>query len=100
MGYNFVNIDDCWAEKNRTAAGDIIEGLLNRYPQGCFLTDAALSSRSSSLQEWYEVAQPTNSCTRIVSQIRFLEFPILMSYLFLVKLALLAQLISDLTALF
>ena len=29
VGYNFVNIDDCWAEKNRTAAGDLIEGLLN-----------------------------------------------------------------------
>ncbi|KJA22594.1 glycoside hydrolase family 27 protein [Hypholoma sublateritium FD-334 SS-4] len=25
VGYEFVNIDDCWAEKNRTAAGDIIE---------------------------------------------------------------------------
>jgi alpha-galactosidase len=24
-GYNYVNIDDCYAEKNRTAAGDIIE---------------------------------------------------------------------------
>ncbi|PPQ75264.1 hypothetical protein CVT24_007437 [Panaeolus cyanescens] len=24
-GYNYVNIDDCYAEKNRTAAGDIVE---------------------------------------------------------------------------
>lgn len=26
-GYNYVNIDDCYAEKNRTASGDIIEGM-------------------------------------------------------------------------
>jgi alpha-galactosidase len=25
VGYEYVNIDDCWAEKNRTAAGDIQE---------------------------------------------------------------------------
>jgi len=25
-GYNYVNIDDCYAEKNRTADGDIVEG--------------------------------------------------------------------------
>lgn len=25
-GYNYVNIDDCYAEKNRTASGHIIEG--------------------------------------------------------------------------
>ena len=25
-GYNYVNIDDCWAEKNRTAEGNLVEG--------------------------------------------------------------------------
>jgi len=25
VGYEYVNIDDCWAEKNRTAAGDLQE---------------------------------------------------------------------------
>ncbi|KAG6917561.1 hypothetical protein DXG01_002030 [Tephrocybe rancida] len=25
-GYNYVNIDDCYAEKNRTANGDLVEG--------------------------------------------------------------------------
>jgi alpha-galactosidase len=27
VGYHYVNIDDCYAEKNRTASGDIIPGL-------------------------------------------------------------------------
>lgn len=25
-GYNYVNIDDCWAEKNRSTSGDLVAG--------------------------------------------------------------------------
>jgi len=32
-GYNHVNIDDCWAEKNRTAEGDLIENKV-RFKSG------------------------------------------------------------------
>lgn len=26
-GYNHVNLDDCWAEKNRSSAGDLVPGM-------------------------------------------------------------------------
>lgn len=25
-GYNYINIDDCYSEKKRSASGDIVEG--------------------------------------------------------------------------
>ena len=41
-GYEFVNIDDCWAEKNRTADGELIGGLVNSCPSGRSLTVATI----------------------------------------------------------
>ncbi|KAI5835585.1 glycoside hydrolase family 27 protein [Schizophyllum commune Tattone D] len=39
LGYNYMNIDDCYAEKNRTEDGDIIESA-ERFPSGMLnLTD-------------------------------------------------------------
>ncbi|KAG6828308.1 hypothetical protein H0H92_008423 [Tricholoma furcatifolium] len=30
-GYSYVNIDDCWAEKNRSASGDLVPGASERH---------------------------------------------------------------------
>ncbi|KAJ7759452.1 glycoside hydrolase family 27 protein [Mycena maculata] len=39
VGYNYVNIDDCYSEKKRTAVGDIVEEK-TRFPSGMkWLTD-------------------------------------------------------------
>ncbi|KAJ7716975.1 glycoside hydrolase family 27 protein [Mycena maculata] len=39
VGYNYVNIDDCYSEKTRTAGGDIVEDK-TRFPSGMkWLTD-------------------------------------------------------------
>ncbi|KAF8961767.1 glycoside hydrolase superfamily [Flammula alnicola] len=48
-GYNFVNIDDCWAEKNRTASGDIIEDQV-RFKNGM----KNLTNRSTPLDFPYD----------------------------------------------
>ena len=32
-GYNFMNIDDCWAEKNRSADGSVVAGMHDSSPQ-------------------------------------------------------------------
>ena len=31
-GYSFINLDDCWAEKNRTASGDLTPGAIWNQP--------------------------------------------------------------------
>ncbi|KAA1472390.1 glycoside hydrolase family 27 protein [Dentipellis sp. KUC8613] len=33
VGYNYINIDDCWAEKNRSAHGDLVASA-ERFPSG------------------------------------------------------------------
>ncbi|KAJ7665898.1 glycoside hydrolase superfamily [Mycena polygramma] len=38
VGYNYVNIDDCYAEKNRSASGDIIPDKI-RFPNITSMTD-------------------------------------------------------------
>ncbi|KAJ7449054.1 glycoside hydrolase superfamily [Mycena galericulata] len=37
-GYNYVNIDDCWAEKNRSASGDLVPDQ-TRFPNITSMTD-------------------------------------------------------------
>ncbi|KAH9478771.1 putative alpha-galactosidase B [Psilocybe cubensis] len=69
-GYNFVNIDDCYAEKNRTASGDIQEGkLCIEQPFSVMFcpTDFKVTIRQSSLQEWDGQAQSTDPCSWIYS---------------------------------
>lgn len=34
VGYEYVNIDDCYAEKNRSASGDIVAGELSYSDSG------------------------------------------------------------------
>uniref|UniRef100_A0A8H7XWL0 Alpha-galactosidase n=1 Tax=Psilocybe cubensis TaxID=181762 RepID=A0A8H7XWL0_PSICU len=73
-GYNFVNIDDCYAEKNRTASGDIQEGkLCIEQPFSVMFcpTDFKVTIRQSSLQEWDGQAQSTDPCSWIVSKPAF-----------------------------
>jgi alpha-galactosidase len=46
-GYNYVNLDDCWASKNRTAKGNLMWDLV-RFPSGIPALTAWLHERNFS----------------------------------------------------
>ncbi|KAL1740743.1 glycoside hydrolase superfamily [Schizophyllum fasciatum] len=57
LGYNYMNIDDCYAEKNRTADGDIVESA-ERFPSGMrnltdYIHDKGLKAGIYSDSGWF-----------------------------------------------
>ncbi|KAL1683938.1 glycoside hydrolase family 27 protein [Schizophyllum commune] len=57
LGYNYMNIDDCYAEKNRTEDGDIIESA-ERFPSGMrnltdYIHDLGLKAGIYSDSGWF-----------------------------------------------
>ncbi|KAI3603505.1 glycoside hydrolase family 27 protein [Moniliophthora roreri] len=63
VGYNYVNIDDCYSEKNRSADGFIVEG----QPSDTIRNVFSIGGRSHTLQKWNEEPDRSNSRTWIYS---------------------------------
>ena len=80
VGYTHVNIDDCYAEKNRSASGDIVAGSLSAACCLHVILRLLLTARHRSLRFWNEQPHRSNPQPRPVSCLGSVFVPGLLTF--------------------
>ena len=80
VGYTHVNIDDCYAEKNRSASGDIVAGSLSAARCLHVILRLLLTARHRSLRFWNEQPHRSNPQPRPVSCLGSVFVPGLLTF--------------------
>jgi hypothetical protein len=65
-GYNWINLDDCYASKNRSISGEIVAGPVHYAGICVFLSNLVMTSRSCQVAFGYEILDNQGQETRLV----------------------------------